>query len=278
LKILSNEDKKMVEELLDNREWFIENIKENVINNENKIVEAKIDNIVEERKVVEENILYEAPDSFCFIATQNSSFEALGMLLSLSLYHPNALVYGLVDSKTKEDIENSTPKIRLNLKLFTTLDKYSNKNRQEMEKENIWAEFQMQKAEVIKLALVNSNDTLFLDSDIIFFNPINSIDKSKELALSPHYMKKSESDIWGFFNGGLLWTKNMNVVYDWIEFTKKSRFYDQASLEDLANKYDYQELGREINFTPWRIIHLENDEERKEVIESINTNNKNINL
>ena len=44
-----------------------------------------------------------------------------------------------------------------------------------MEKENIWAEFQMQKAEVIKFALVNSNDTLFLDSDIIFFNPINCI-------------------------------------------------------------------------------------------------------
>ena len=146
-----------------------------------------------------------------------------------------------------------------------------------MEKENIWTEFQMQKAEVIKFALVNSNDTLFLDSDIMFLNQINCIDKSKELALSPHYMKKSESDIWGFFNGGLLWTKNMNVVYDWIEFTKKSRFYDQASLEDLANKYDYQELGREINFTPCRIIHLENDEERKEVIESINTKNKNIN-
>jgi hypothetical protein len=276
LKILSNEDKKMVEKLFENL-IIKDNINENVIDNKNKIVEAKTDNNIEERKVVEENILYEAPDSFCFIATQNASFEALGMLLSLSLYHPNALVYGLVDSKTKEDIENSTPKIRLNLKLFTTLDKYSNKDRQEMEKENIWTEFQMQKAEVIKFALVNSNDTLFLDSDIIFFNPINSIDKSKELALSPHYMKKSESDIWGFFNGGLLWTKNMNVVYDWIEFTKKSRFYDQASLEELANKYDYQELGREINFTPWRIIHLENDEKRKKVIESINTNNKNIN-
>jgi hypothetical protein len=275
LNILSNDDKKMVKDLF---EATI--IKENVIDNENKIVRTKIDNIVEERKDIEdieENVIYQTPDSFSFIATQNVAFESIGMLLSLSLYHPDALVYGLVDSKTKEEIENTTPKIKLNLKLFATLDKYSNKDRQEMEKENIWAEFQMQKAEVIKFALVNCKDTLFLDSDIIFFNPINCIDKSKELALSPHYMKKSESDIWGFFNGGLLWTKNMNVVYDWIEFTKNSRFFDQASLEDLANKYDYQELGREINFTPWRIIHLENDEERKEVIESINTNNNNIN-
>ena len=121
LKILSNEDKKMVEKLFENL-IIKENIKENIIENKNKIVETKIDNIVKERKVVEENILYEAPDSFCFIATQNASFEAVGMLLSLSLYHPYALVYGLVDSKTKEDIENSTPNIRLNLKLFTTLE------------------------------------------------------------------------------------------------------------------------------------------------------------
>ena len=39
-----------------------------------------------------------------------SSFEAVGMLHSLSLYHQNALVYGLVDSKTKEEIENSYSK------------------------------------------------------------------------------------------------------------------------------------------------------------------------
>lgn len=243
------------------------------------IVKTNINEKLDDKEVMEKkkNILYNEPNSFCFIATEKVSFEAIGMLLSLSLYHPNASVYGLVDTNTKYEIENTSPKIRLNLNLSVTLDKYSKKNRKQMEEENIAKEFWDNKAEVIKIALANSNDTMFLDVDIIFFNKINSIDKSKELALSPHYIKKSESDIWGFYNSGLLWTKNINVAYDWIYFTKNSRYMEQASLEDLANKYDYQELGKEINFTPWRIIHLKNDEERKDVIESINTNNNNIN-
>ena len=48
----------------------------------------------------------------------------------------------------------------------------SNKNRNIMVNEGIWDEFQMQKANVIKYALENETDTMFLDSDIIFFNPI----------------------------------------------------------------------------------------------------------
>ena len=197
------------------------------------------------------------PDSFCFICTYNCHHELVGMLLSLSIHHKNATVYGLIDSRTKQVLDNITPKIQLNLILQVTLDKYDNKNRQQMVNERIWDEFQMQKANVIKFALETSNDTQFLDSDIVFFNPINCIDKSKDIGLSPHYVKKSNTDEVGYYNGGCLWVKNKNVPDDWIEFTKTSRYHDQASLEDLAKKYTYQEFGEEINFMPWRIILVE---------------------
>ena len=55
------------------------------------------------------------PDSFCFISTFNSSHELVGMLLSLSIHHNNSKVYGLVDSKTNELINNFIPKIQLQL-------------------------------------------------------------------------------------------------------------------------------------------------------------------
>ena len=77
------------------------------------------------------------------------------------------------------------------------------KNRQQMVHARIWDEFQMQKAIVIKLALEMSEDTLFLDSDIVFFKPINCIDKTKDIGVSPHYIKKSNTDEVGFYNGGL---------------------------------------------------------------------------
>ena len=110
--------------------------------------------------------------------------------------------------------------------------------------QRIWDEFQMQKANIIKMALEMSNDTLFLDSDIIFFNSINCIDKSKDIALSPHYVKKSNTDEVGYYNGGCLWVKNKNVPDDWIEFTKTSRYHDQASLEDLAKSTHIKNLEK----------------------------------
>ena len=126
------------------------------------------------------------PNSFCFISTYNCSDELIGMLLSLSIHHKNSKVYGLIDTETKNHLDIIKPQLRLQLFLNVTLDKYSNKNRNIMVNEGIWDEFQMQKANVIKYAIENETDTMFLDSDIIFFNPINVIDKSKELGVSPH--------------------------------------------------------------------------------------------
>ena len=207
------------------------------------------------------------PDSFCFICTYNSHHELVGMLLSLSIHHRNATVYGLIDSRTKQVLDNISPKIKLNLILQVTLDKYDNKNRQQMVHARIWDEFQMQKAIVIKLALEMSEDTLFLDSDIVFFKPINCIDKTKDIGVSPHYIKKSNTDEVGFYNGGCLWTKNKNVPIDWVEFTKTSRYHDQASLEDLVKKYTYQEFGEEINVMPWRLLLSDNPQQ---IINNIN--------
>ena len=220
-------------------------------------------------------LIMSQPDSFCFISTFNCSHELIGMLLSLSIHHNNSKVYGLVDSETENLIKKFIPKIQLQLFLKTTLDKYSNKNRNIMVQEKIWDEFQMQKANVIKYALENEKDTMFLDSDILFFNTINCIDKTKELGLSPHYVKKTNTDEVGYYNGGCLWTKNKNVPDHWIEFTKTSRYHDQASIEDLAKKYSFQEFDKEINFMPWRVLLANNQEE---VIKSINIKNNQLNI
>ena len=215
------------------------------------------------------------PDSFCFICTNSSFNELQGMLMSLSLYHPYVPVYGLVDTKTKNSIDSIMYLLKLKLNLYITLDKYSDKNRSIMEQEGIFKEFLLNKAEVMKLALQNYNNTMLLDCDIVFFKTINNIDKRKDMALSPHYIKKINTDEVGYYNIGILWTKNIEVVNDWIEFTKTSRYFEQASLEDLAKKYSFQEFGKEVNFMPWRIIVGENPQQ---VVNSININNNTLNI
>jgi len=37
-------------------------------------------------------------------------------------------------------------------------------------------------------------------------------------------------------------------------FTKKSRYFDQASIEDLAKKYEYFEFGENYNLQCWRFL------------------------
>jgi hypothetical protein len=194
------------------------------------------------------------PSSFSSICTSNCAFELVGLLLSLSVYHPNEKMFILCDTKTKEIIDNMTPQPKLQIEWFIELDKYDGMNRQIMERKGNWSEFQMSKANIISHALKNVNDTLFLDSDIIITDTINDIDMSKDLGVSPQFISQSHVDRTGYYNGGMLWTKNKEVPNDWIFFTKKSRYFDQASIEDLAKKYSYFEFGENYNLQCWRVL------------------------
>jgi hypothetical protein len=126
-------------------------------------------------------------------------------------------------------------------------------------------------------ALTYEPDTMFLDSDVFIVNPINCIDYSKELGLSPHYIRKSNTDEVGYYNGGCVWTKNKDVPLCWKKHTVNSRYVDQASLEDVAIEYKNSmfEFGEELNYMPWRVLLADNQEE---VVKKININNNQLNI
>ena len=194
------------------------------------------------------------PSSFSSICTSNCAFELIGLLLSLSVYHPNEKMFILCDTKTKEIIDNMTPQPKLQIKWFVELDKYDGMNRKIMEQKGIWSQFQMAKANIIEYALQNVSDTLFLDSDIILTDCIDDIDMTKEIGVSPQFITQEHIDKTGYYNGGMLWTKHVNVANDWIRFTKLSRYFDQASIEDLAKKYSYFEFDDNYNLQCWRLL------------------------
>jgi len=126
-----------------------------------------------------------------------------------------------------------------------------------MEAKGVWTSFQMMKSTAIELALKSYPDTLFLDSDILVLNPIACIDKTKKLGLSPHYIRKRDTDKYGYYNGGALWTSDPTVPEAWRTFTKTSRFFDQASIEDLAKTYPFFEFGENCNISWWRLNQSE---------------------
>lgn len=192
------------------------------------------------------------PSSFSTICTSNCAFELIGLLLSLSIFHTNDSIYILSDSKTKKIIDEMTPQPKLKIKWFIELDKYDGMNRETMTKNGIWSEFQMAKAIIINYALKEEKDTMFLDSDIIITGTIDNIDATKSIGVSPQFITQEHIDKTGYYNGGVLWTNHKNVPNDWIEFTKKSRYFDQASIENLAQKYSYFEFGENYNLQCWR--------------------------
>jgi len=217
------------------------------------------------------------PSSFCTMCTHTCYFEFIGLAYSLSIHHPGAKFYCMLDTKTKEELDNLTLKPNLNIIVKVELDKYTGLNRQKMEQMNIIKEFWNNKADIMSYALTYEKDTIFLDSDVFVLNPIKCIDHSKELGLSPHYIRKSNTDEVGYYNGGCVWTKNKEVPLCWKKHTVKSRYVDQASLEDLAIDYKDSmfEFGEELNYMPWRILLANNQEE---AIKKININNNQLNI
>lgn len=217
------------------------------------------------------------PSSFCTICTHTCYQELLGLLLTLSIHHPNETIYCMVDTKTKEEVEKLSYIMRVNVVFITELDKYSGKDRREMEEEGVWAEFQNTKGLIMKRALEDHPDTLFLDSDIVIINPIECIDNTKKLGLSPHYIRKRDTDKYGYYNGGVAWTSCKEMPEKWRQYTLTSRYYDQASLEDVARDYknDMFVFGKECNFSWWRVF--QSNESPNDVLKHL-TIKRNVNV
>ena len=66
-----------------------------------------------------------SPSSFCTMCTHTCYFEFIGLAYSLSLHHPCAKFYCMLDTKTKEELDNLTLKPNLNIIVKVLFVNYS---------------------------------------------------------------------------------------------------------------------------------------------------------
>lgn len=194
------------------------------------------------------------PASFCTVATKQLAYELFLFLNTLAIHHPNAPVYIVCDTETKTRINDLVPK-HLLVKWYIELDKYSNMTRQDMEAQRVFSEFLLSKCRVIDLALEEYPDTIFLDCDIIITSPICDIDTTKQLGISPQFIQEDFRRAFGLFNAGTLWTNSKTLTDSWRKYNTTSRYYDQASIRDLANEYPHFIFDENYNFQTYRFIH-----------------------
>jgi len=70
-------------------------------------------------------------------------------------------------------------------------------------------------------------------------------------------IRKRDTDRFGYYNGGFLWTSEpARTAALWRAATFTSRFYEQAALEDVWVAYSDErfEFGKEHNFGWWRML------------------------
>lgn len=196
------------------------------------------------------------PSSFCFVCTDGCYDELVGMLLSLSMHHPGAAVFGLVDSFVRDELQDERRlcRIPLRLRLRVSLDAYTGKNRSQMVSEGLFGDFLSHKSNALRFALTHASDTLLIDTDVLFLRPLRCVDKTKDLGVSPHYIPKSHCDRVGKYNAGCLWVREKTIPDEWDRHTTNSRYYEQASIEDLARSFSHFEFGAGVNVMPWRVL------------------------
>lgn len=210
------------------------------------------------------------------------------MLASVRAFHPtlpvvvgttSALLRSL-DATDAGDV-SSTPAARAeralrtlrhddaNIKWVTALDGYGAIVRRLMERApGVWfptrhCDFMMEKANLMALALEHGHDgALFLDCDVTLFDALPSVAPDVRVAVSPHNIRGLDEQLFGRFNGGCVFARGPQELFDWRRATHASRYFDQASLEDMAAAAAARggrvvEFGDECNFGYWRLFQTD---------------------
>jgi hypothetical protein len=204
-------------------------------------------------------------ECFTTLATKGYFKELKILLNSLSIFNPNSNIIIFVDQEIHKELENYIKENPLTLIIepVIKLNKYTNKNRMIMEKEGIFKEFTIIKADLIEYALTKFKNTIFLDSDILVTNTIHIPDnfESFDIGLSPHFIQPKYTSKVGYFNAGLIFVKNRDFIEYWRYQTKKSRYFEQASLENCAKKFKTFLFGENYNVAWWKFdLGLKNKE------------------
>lgn len=65
----------------------------------------------------------------------------------------------------------------------------------------------------------------------------SSSSSSSLIAVSPHRIRKADERLWGRYNGGCFGTNDPMALFSWKKHTETSRFFDQASIEDVVRDW-----------------------------------------
>jgi len=197
------------------------------------------------------------------LATNLSIGDLKVFLATLALFNSSKpTVYLLCDTQTKETIVKAD--LYDKIVYSTELDQYSGKSRISMERtsglryKTRWEDFMMEKASVLEQAFTaGEKRVFFFDSDICFMGPLPVLPPTVRLGLCRHMIKLQDEARYGTYNAGFVYTTDPNMPQLWRSASTRSRYYDQAALEEVEQNYSAGEilhLPMQNNYGWWRMF------------------------
>lgn len=201
------------------------------------------------------------PPHIALIVTGEKTFGEFQVFAkTLEVWHPDAVLFVLTDVPTAPLF--AALKLKMKLHVKATLHRYTGLSRADMEArpspkyDSLWTEFMYEKAEAMRNAFHESSAGVwFMDADIVHLAPLPAIPDGKTVALSPHSIRASDERLYGRYNGGYLWFATPHLLDVWIAGAAKSRFFEQAALETVAESAGsgLYEFPPSVNFGWWRM-------------------------
>jgi hypothetical protein len=200
------------------------------------------------------------------IVTGKQAFnDFLIFVKTLETWHRDATLVVYTDTATQPSF--TAIKTTLKITAMAKLDAYTGLTRSDMEAmsgkhyDSLFKDYTYEKAGAIRCAFENTDAAThgvwFMDSDIVHLAPLPSIPAGKTLALSPHSIRPADERLFGKYNAGYFWMKTPSHLDVWIAAAPKSRFYEQAALEDCADvasgTAELYEFPQTVNFGWWRM-------------------------
>jgi hypothetical protein len=152
------------------------------------------------------------------------------------------------------------------LTCLPVLDQYGAVNRRRMERAaGTWyasrhCDFMMEKANLLDWALQRGfASALFVDSDITMLRPLPVVPSAAAVGVAPHRIRRVDERLFGTYNGGWLYVRDPSAIFEWRRATHSSRYFDQASIEDVAERFGTacHVFDATVNYGYWRMFQTE---------------------
>jgi len=132
----------------------------------------------------------------------------------------------------------------------------------DIQKDN-FMKIMMTKLDAVETSMLNHGHALFLDSDMIFVNPIEEsvlnvfANKNIDACICQHMTNHWQTEAQhGLYNAGMYHVKNMNFVNEWKtlckDYKKHGFYFDQQPLEYVQRNFISLNLPINYNIGWWR--------------------------